>query len=314
MCQPGSTVDVLRSTDVVPVDVVIVAFGSESEIGWSVSRARRLGGQVVVVDHGDGASAQRAEAMGAATVHDSSNPGFGAGQNRGVAKTTSEFVLLCNPDARIVPLAVMEGVHYLQEHPGVAAVQGVIESRSTGRPEHSQGVQPGAVHLLGRAVGARRLLRFGVVRTVAARSGTLADHAERVPTGPVAVDNLAATALLVRRCAFDAVGGFDPSYFLYGEDLDLCRRFREAGWGLVALPRTWAVHGSGVSSPSTWDRELRWWEGTMSFAARWWARPAFVVAWMAAATAWLHLSVTRPRSAGTAARALLLAPLRRRHG
>lgn len=309
-----STPDVLRSADVVPVDVVIVAYGNENEIDRAVSGALRLGGSVVVMDHGDGQCAKRARAMGASDFHDPSNPGFGAGQNRGFAETESELVLLCNPDARIVPLAVMEGARYLRSHPGVAAVQGAIESRSTGRPERSQGVSPGAVHLVGRAVGARHLLRFRSVRRLASRSTTLADHAERVPAGPVAVDNLAATTLLVRRSAFEAVGGFDPSYFLYGEDLDLCRRLREAGWELVALPRTWAVHGSGDSSPSTWDRELRWWEGTMAYAAGWWGRPAFVVAWLAAATTWVHLSATRPRSAGFAARALLLAPLRRRHG
>ena len=64
--------------------------------------------------------------------------------------------------------------------------------------------------------------------------------------------------------------GFDERYFLYGEDLDLCRRLRDAGWRLVATPETWAVHQSGASATTTWDRELSWWEGTLLFAHTHW--------------------------------------------
>ncbi|HWI03197.1 MAG TPA: hypothetical protein VNT52_05125, partial [Acidimicrobiales bacterium] len=83
------------------IDTVLVAYRSEGVIGPAVERARSLGGTVVVVDHGDGASAARAAAAGAVAIHDPSNPGFGTGQNRGVAFTGSELVLLCNPDAEI---------------------------------------------------------------------------------------------------------------------------------------------------------------------------------------------------------------------
>ena len=100
---------------------------------------------------------------------------------------------------------------------------------------------------------------------------SLRDHVERVPSAAEDVETLAAVSILVRRDAFDAIGGFDERYFLYGEDLDLCRRLRGAGWRLVSLPVAWASHHSGASASGWWDRELRWWEGTMQFAAHWWA-------------------------------------------
>ena len=80
-------------------------------------------------------------------------------------------------------------------------------------------------------------------------------------------------AVLARRDALDALGGFDAEhYFLYGEDMDLCLRLRRAGWKLVALPDRWAAHISGASSASTRTREVEWWRGTMAYARRWWPR------------------------------------------
>ncbi|HWC11147.1 MAG TPA: glycosyltransferase family 2 protein, partial [Acidimicrobiales bacterium] len=263
------------------------------------------------VDHGDGGTAALAATLGARTVV-APNLGFGAGQNRGVALGDSEVVLLLNPDAEVRTEAVSRGLSLLLGSPGVAAVQGAIVNRRTGELERSQGRALGPVHLLGRASGARALLRLRGVRALGRRSAVLADHVDRRPADPVEVESLAATALLVRRVAFEEIGGFDERYFLYGEDLDLCRRLRAAGGRLLAVPDDWAVHDSGASAASAWDRELRWWEGTMVFAARWWARPAWGVGLAAACAAWIRLTVAVPRRGREAAVALLTEPIRLR--
>jgi GT2 family glycosyltransferase len=54
--------------------------------------------------------------------------------------------------------------------------------------------------------------------------------------------------MLVRREAFDAVGGFDERFFLYWEDADLCRRLRDAGWRTVYHPGAAVDHVTGRSS------------------------------------------------------------------
>ena len=294
------------------VDTVLVAYNSEAVIGRALALAGELGGRAVVVDHGDGAAARLAATRGAIAIHDPTNPGFGSGQNRGVAFTDSELVLLCNPDAEIVPAAVLAGVELLRSRPDVAAVQGVIVNDATGQPERSAGVEVGPVHLLGRALGAKALLGVPAVAALARRSSLLRDHAERVPAGPVAVDSLAATAVLVRRAALDAVGGFDESYFLYGEDLDLCHRLRAAGWKLLAVPQVWATHASGGSAHSGWHREANWWRGTMQFGAGRWSGPAWSAAVLAAAIRWVRLAVRHPVHARTTFAALVGDPLRRR--
>lgn len=300
------------------LDVVVVAYGSAGAIAARVEDARRLPGvgRVVVVDHGSDGSGDLARAAGAVVIADPSNPGFGSGHNRGVAATDAPYVLLLNPDAVPDEEGVCEGLAVLDSRADVAAVQGVIVGATTGAPERSQGVAVGPLHLLGRALHARGLLRFPWVRRLARRLGPLADHVDRVPCGPREVEALAATVLLVRRAAFEEVGGFDETFFLYGEDLDLCRRLGQAGWKLVALPGRWATHASGGSAESGWRRELEWWRGTMRFAAYWWGRAAWAVSLLAACIPWIELSVARPRGSGEAARALLLEPLaarRRRH-
>ena len=287
------------------VDVVIVAFRSEAVIEEAVRRGQALGGRVVVVDHGDGGSAKRSEALGAETLRDATNPGFGAGQNRGVATTRTEFVFLCNPDAAVEPAAIRQGAAYLAAHPQVAAVEGVIVNTRTGQPERSQGVELNPLHLLGRAVGARQLLSFPLIQRLASRSSRLRDHVQRVPPGPTEVEALAATAILVRRAAFDDVDGFDPAYFLYGEDMDLCHRLRLRGWKLVAMPEVWARHLNGGSSESSFERELHWWRGTMTFAARWWGPGNWSVAVAAAAIRWVRLAVTESHRSQFAFSALI---------
>lgn len=294
------------------IDAVLVAYGSEDVIGQALTTVGKLGGRTVVVDHGDGASARIAACMGALAIHDPSNPGFGTGQNRGLSYARTEYVLLCNPDAELVPDAVLAGARLLQACPGVAAVQGVIMNCSTGRPERSAGVELTAVHLLGRALGVKRLLNVPAVAAVARRTRTLQDHADRVPSGPVEVESLAATAILVRRSALDSVHGFDEAYFLYGEDLDLCRRLRRAGWKLLTVPDVWASHASGGSADSSWSRETNWWRGTMQFGAGAWAGPAWAVALLAAIMRWVRLSVRHPLRARGAYSAMVAEPLRSR--
>ena len=292
------------------IDVVMVAYRSDDVIEGAVRRARALGGTVVVVDNGDGESARLAAAIGAVAIVDPSNPGFGTGQNRGIAFTDSALVLLCNPDADIDPSAVLAGAELLEGRPDVAAVQGVIVNTVTGQAERSAGVELRPVHLLGRALGARAVLRLPAFAALARRSSTLRDHADRLPTQPMEVETLAATAMLVRRSAMDSVRGFDESYFLYGEDLDLCRRLRAAGWALVAAPDIWAVHASGGSAASGVSREANWWRGTMQFAARRWGSGAWCAAIIAASVRWVRLAAGHPEQARPAFRLMVAEPLR----
>ena len=284
------------------VDVVTVAFESRATLSRCLSSVAGLPelGQVVVIDHGDDGSGELAAEFGATVVLDPSNPGFGAGQNRGVGLARAPYVLLVNPDAEVVHEGIMRGIEILTRHDDVAVVQGQIVNRVDGRTERSQGVELGVAHLLGRALGARRLLAIRPIAALASSLPRFSDHVARVPNDFVAVETLAATAWLIRRAAFDQVGGFSASYFLYGEDLDLCRRLRAAGWRLIATPDLWARHDGGGSSAGWWQREIEWWRGTMHFAATWWPAGRFLTALLVAVVRWVTIAVLHPPAAGPA--------------
>ena len=290
------------------IDAVVVAYRSRDVIDRCLAAARTIPGlgRIVVVDHGDDGTAEVARDQGAAVIADPSNPGFGAGQNRGFTATTAEYILLLNPDAEVNGPAVARGAELLAGRPDVALVQGVVANADGGAPERSRGRQLQPVHLWGRALRLRRLLGIGAVRAIARRLPSVADHVDRAPRQVEEVEWLAATVVLARRAALDAIAGFDSThYFLYGEDLDLCRRLRAAGWKLVAVPEQWAVHISGASSATSWERELEWWRGTMIFAARSWDAAAYASGQAAAFVRWIELVARRPSGAAQAWRALL---------
>lgn len=288
------------------IDVVIVAFESRKDIERCVRSALDLAGAgiVTVVDHGSDGSFDLARELGATAVVQE-NHGFGAGCNRGAREGRAPWVLFLNPDSLVNPEIVLRGLGAAMSRPDVGAVQGSIINEFSGGPERSQGREITCVHLLGRSILARRLLRFSTVRGLARRLPLLVDHVDRVPEWPSEVESLAATALLVRRTAFEAVEGFDESYFLYGEDLDLCRRLREHGWILLAVPGLWACHRGGGSSASEWRREAAWWQGTMHFAARWWGPWSWRFSLLAATIAWLRLTFRRPSQYRAAWRAVI---------
>ena len=67
-----------------------------------------------------------------------------------------------------------------------------------------------------------------------------------------------AACMMLRRGAIDRVGFFDPDYFMYGEDLDLCFRLKSGGWKVFYLPTARAVHAKSVASKQETSRQL--WE------------------------------------------------------
>ena len=66
--------------------------------------------------------------------------------------------------------------------------------------------------------------------------------------GPRVVDWVSGACFLVRRTAFEQVGGFDEAYFMYAEDVDLCWRLGRAGWRVLYAPDAEIVHLQGVST------------------------------------------------------------------
>jgi N-acetylglucosaminyl-diphospho-decaprenol L-rhamnosyltransferase len=198
--------------------------------------------EVVIVDNAstDG-SLERAIAdhPDVTVIRNSSNRGFARAANQAIAATSASFVLLLNPDAEIVGGTPAALVKVARERPRAGAIGTLVRN-----PDGS--VQPSArrVPRLGEALGHAFLGPLWRTNPWT-RSYTMAAWDR---TSERQVDWVSGSAMLLRRAAFEDVGRFDEGYFMYVEDVDLCTRFRRAGWEVLFSPELEVVHQIGVSA------------------------------------------------------------------
>jgi N-acetylglucosaminyl-diphospho-decaprenol L-rhamnosyltransferase len=257
-----------------PVDVVIVAYNSAEHLAACVAavRAWASSGRVIVVDNASpDDSGVVAARVADEVVASDANTGFGGGQNLGAARVQSEFFLMLNPDARVVPAGLDTGLDALRADPKVAAVQGQVRRAADGELERTFGREPGIADLVAHRFKLRQRVGERALKAIAPLLG-VGYFTRRTPDEP-AVDTpfLATVAPLVRTAAFRAVDGFDEDYFLYAEDIDLCHRLCAAGWRLRSLRTEWAEHVGGASTAGRAEvKDAEWWRGHRRFVAQHW--------------------------------------------
>ena len=224
---------------------VVVNYESGPSLARCVADLTACGlAAVVVVDNGstDGSlSAALAAAPGIEVVDPGKNLGYGAAANRGVAATASELVLVCNPDLEVPADAVAALVAALDADPGRALAGPLIRTPSGDRYPSARRfpsmVDAGGHALLGIFAPDNRFTR-NYQRSELDASGDAA----------LDVDWVSGACFLVRRDAFEQVGGFDESYFMYAEEVDLCWRLGRAGWKVTYAPTAEVTHLQGRST------------------------------------------------------------------
>lgn len=179
-------------------------------------------------------------------IENAANPGFGAANNQAFALSRAPFVLLLNPDTVIVPGAIDSLIGVLRSDPGVAAC-GPRLLNPDGSLQVSVWRNPPTPWEI--VLSNLRLYRLlpGRIRG-ALLLGPHWRHDRRR-----SVRMLSAAALMVRRAAIDAVGGFDERFHMYAEDNEWCLRFVRAGWRLVFEPAVVVRHDEAQSSLKRWS-------------------------------------------------------------
>lgn len=168
------------------------------------------------------------------------NVGFSRGNNQALARSRGRWLLFLNPDTDVQPGALAALLGFAQTHAGVGVVG------------------PRLVYPDGRAQSSRR--RFPTLLTTFWESTLLEQwwphnpwarryRLEDTPDSVVQrVDWLVGACLLISRAVMDQVGGWDEGFFMYSEELDLCRRIAGAGWQVVFAPQAVVIHHEGKSS------------------------------------------------------------------
>ncbi len=161
------------------------------------------------------------------------NLGFGPAANRAAAQAKGQWLLLLNPDCLLDQAGLERLLAVFAEEKQVGLLGAVVCD--------ARGLPDPASH--------RRdpLLR----RALASLSGSAGERVEvggPMPVSLVEAEAVSGALMLLPRHLFERLGGFDEGYFLHCEDLDLCRRVRDAGWRVLLAGDVRVEHGKGGSS------------------------------------------------------------------
>jgi N-acetylglucosaminyl-diphospho-decaprenol L-rhamnosyltransferase len=198
--------------------------------------------EVVVVDNDsrDGSEAAVVHAYPQVRlIKNRSNRGFPAAANQGMLATSSEFVLLINPDAEVTAGTLEGFLKVAHDHPGAGAV-GALTRDPDGTVYPSARMVP----TMGQGLAHTVLAPFWPDNPWS-RAYRLASWDR---TGERQVDWVSGSSMVLRRAALDAVGIFDERFFMYVEDMDLCTRMRAAGWEVWFSPALEITHVGGTAT------------------------------------------------------------------
>ncbi len=250
--------------------------------------------EIIVADNGsdDGSlEMARAEFPGVRVVETGGNVGFGRANNLALRDARGRHFCLLNSDAEALPGALRGALAFLDAHPDVGLAGGQL-LWPDGRAQTSWGNDPTLAGVWqeqtwgwrGNAPTPRPSLHPApFLRGAASGRGRSELDSEgelsgSPPAGPLSdsplplagegrgvgasspprdVDQISGAFMAIRREAWHQIGGFDPAYFMYNEDVDLNVRLRRAGWRVVFLPDVRIRHHLGASSRADWRTRAR---------------------------------------------------------
>jgi len=231
----------------IDVSIVIVNYNTMDLLRdclRSIARHRKeIETEVIVVDNASSDGSQsmvQTEFPTVNLIENIDNQGFAKANNTGIKATAGRYVALVNSDVVVLEDCLDTLVHFMDEHP-VVAVSGprILNADLSLQPSCRR--FPSLWNNFSQAVGLSRV--FSGSRFFGDWTMKYWSHdTER------SVDALSGCFWLVRREAMDEVGLLDEQFFMYGEDLDWCKRFHDAGWDVRFYPEAQAIHYGGGSS------------------------------------------------------------------
>lgn len=254
--------------------------------------------EIVVVDNAsaDGSVGAIGEAYpDVRVIASDENLGFGRANNLGMAAAAAAYFLLINSDAFARPGAVAALLEAINRRPDVA-VMGPRLLNADGS------VQQSCFRFPSPGQAWRENLWLSTVANRLGRPAGWVDHRGWSHDAPREVDFLSGACLLVRREAFEQIGGFDEGFFMYSEETDWQRRMRDAGWAVAFVPAAVVTHlggGSGAADRAKINRHF--FDSLDRYERKHHGRPglislrlAMAVGGAARAAAWAGVYLLRP--------------------
>lgn len=232
------------------LDAIIVSFNSgQSLVGCCKSLLRQSAVACIrVADNTPGgADAELLAASGlgerVVVVANGENRGFGPAVNSVLTQVQTAYVAIVNPDGFVDDGALDRLVQALEREPDAVLAGARLLGHDGLEQRGSRRREPTPRRLIGntfvRVLRLRRWYRLGFEMNDAP-----------LPDGPTFVDAVSGACMVARTAALRAIGGFDERFFLHFEDLDLCKRLREAGGKILFIPDVAFCHEGGGSSAS----------------------------------------------------------------
>ncbi len=251
-----------RATD--KLTGVIVTYKSRKTISAALASAKRcaddeslnragLGFHLVIVDNAtpppdNTRDILAREATFAQVILGNENIGFGRGCNVGLRATTTPYVVFFNPDAQLEPDAVRTIIEFMDANPRCAIAGPAIVHGGEGSDHEHQHIQHvGALatplDMVGDAMGLYRSMKKRQPVQVGAQ--------------PFRTQWVSGAMLVGRTKVLQDLDGFDPRFFLYWEETDLCRRALNAGHEIWSIPQAVVHHIGGVSAAEESDDRVK---------------------------------------------------------
>lgn len=243
------------------VSVLVVGYNSAGFISECLeslfNQTSRTNFEVLLIDNGDGSTEALVTDRFPAVriVPAEGNIGFAAGNNRLAAKARGRYLLLLNPDTVLREPAVDRLVAFADSTPD-AAVWGGIEIDQNGSVVIGPGELPTLSGLVGKAVGVGRGTRYS----------------DRATDRPVRVDVMSGCFMMIRADVWQKLDGFDESFFLYSEEVDLFARIKADGGLVWVTPEARIEHASASGEALSASRFLFKHKGAMHYAWKHWGR------------------------------------------
>ncbi len=240
------------------VSVIIVSWNARNYLRDCLNSIHQTGAscvqEVIVVDNAsnDGSPEMVEKEFPEVTlIQTGANLGFARANNLAMMRAKGPFFALVNSDVIVHPNCLQALAGLLGNHENVALV-GPRITGGDGNLQRTIRKLPTAWNTLCRVLATDRILPNNPLF-----SGFEKTEQDHNVFGEVEV--LSGCFLMARKKAVEEVGGMDEQFFFYGEDVDWCKRFKDAGWKLMFLPEATAIHfggGSSANAPLRYSIEI----------------------------------------------------------